>query len=222
MANHYITHEYTTFFKDLASNNSRNWFLEHKKRYEQSVRAPFLELLNGLIPEIQKIHPDILPDAKKAVFRINRDLRFSKDKTPYNVLMKAGLSPEGKKSELPGFYLGISAELVHLGGGLYNLGSERLQKVRAYLMSHLDEFISIYQDPKFKNKFGEIQGERNKRIPKEWTDEVSRCPYLLNKQFYAMAELPVEDLVNAKNQIELLLPHFRTIDPFISFLKKAM
>lgn len=218
----FITNQYIQFFKDLARNNQRDWFQDNKKRYEEFVKQPFLDLLNGLIPEIQNIHPDILPDAKKAVFRINRDIRFSKDKTPYNVLMKAGLSPEGKKSELPGFYLGISAESVHLGGGLYNLSSDSLKEVRAYLMSNLDEFIAIYQQPKFKKWFGEVQGERHKRIPKEWTNAVAQCPYLMNKQFYAMAELPVEKLVKAKNQINFLLPYFRGIDPFIGLLKNAM
>ncbi len=218
----FITNDYIQFFKDLARHNQRDWFHDNKKRYEQFVKQPFLDLLDGLIPEIQKIHPAILPDAQKAVFRINRDIRFSKDKTPYHVLMKAGLSPEGKKSELPGFYLGISAESVHLGGGLYNLSADRLQKVRAHLASNLDEFIAIYEQTIFKNMFGEIQGERNKRVPKEWTDAVSRCPYLMNKQFYAMAELPVNDLVNARHQIDFLLPYFRGIDPFIGLLKKAM
>lgn len=217
----FITNQYVRFFKDLAQNNQRDWFQENKKRYEQHVRNPFLDLLENLIPVLQESQPDLLDDPKKCVFRINRDIRFSKDKTPYNVIMKAGLSPHGKKSEYPGFYLGISAESAYIGGGLYNPASDALKKVRAYLVKHVDEFVKLYNQETFTTYFEGVQGDRAKRIPKEWSDAAGKSPYIMNKQFYAMADVPVAKLVKAKDQIDFMLPYFKAVDPLIHLLRKA-
>ena len=95
---------------------NKEWFHANKKRYENDVKEPFLELLSELLPILHEWDNRILTDEKKAMFRINRDVRFSKDKTPYHTILKAGFSPNGKKSMLPGYYLGISQDSVHVWG----------------------------------------------------------------------------------------------------------
>lgn len=216
-----ITTSYTNFFAQLSENNHKEWFDTHRKEYEQQVRAPFIELVDSLIPGLMEIAPSILPDAKKALFRINRDIRFSKDKTPYNTLMKAGLSPGGKKSELPGFYLGIGADFVHVGGGLYQLSKEALHNVRTKIASDTDEFLSILDNEAFKKCFGELQGEQNKRIDSEFHPIIDKTSLILNKQFYTMAKVPTSQFINESNQAEFLMGYYRTIQPLHSFLNTA-
>lgn len=216
-----ISKVYITFFQQLESNNNKQWFDEHRKDYEQHVRTPFIELVESLIPALVDIEASILPDAKKSLFRINRDIRFSKDKTPYNLLMKSGLSPGGKKSELPGFYLGIGYDKVHMGGGLYQLDKNALKKVRTLIASETDTFLSILAETEFKTCFNELLGDQNKRIDPEFRPIIERTNYILNKQFYAMATMPTSEFINESNQADALMRYYRAIEPLHSFLTKA-
>lgn len=216
-----ITQAYVKFFSELSKNNHKDWFDTHRKEYEIHVREPFIELIESIIPGLMEIEPSILPVAKKSLFRINRDIRFSKDKTPYNTLMKAGLSPGGKKSEFPGFYLGIGAETIHIGGGLYQLDKTALKKVRSLIANDTDTFLSILKEADFKKCYKELLGEQNKRIDAEFQPVIGKTKLILNKQFYAMATLPTSEFINEPNQAETLLRYFRVIQPLHSFLNKA-
>ena len=155
-----ITKEYIDFFRQLESveNNSKEWFHAHKKEYEKFVKEPFLDLLEKLIPFVKGMEPDVPIDPRAALFRINRDVRFSKDKTPYNTLMKAGFSSNGKKSELPGFYLGISARKLHVGGGLFNVKPDQLKEVRLLIKQDTDRFLSIVENDEFVTYFNILKG----------------------------------------------------------------
>lgn len=217
-----IDQKYINFFKSLEKNNHKEWFDEHRKEYEQHVRAPFIQLIENLIPSLMEIEPSILPDAKKALFRINRDIRFSKDKTPYNVLMKAGLSPGGKKSELPGFYLGIGSDYVHMGGGLYQLSTETLKRVRYYIAAHSQEFLQIVEAPDFKKVLGGLKGDKNKRISPDLQAAFEQNPHIANKQFYAMAKMPTSQFIKSDNQVEALMDYYKVVQPLHSFLNKAL
>ncbi len=216
-----ITQKYITFFEELEADNNKEWFDKNRKRYEDHVRTPFIELVESIIPGLLAIEPSILPDAKKSLFRINRDIRFSSDKTPYNVMMKAGLSPGGRKSELPGFYLGIGADNVHMGGGLYQLDKNALKKVRLLIAGNTDEFLSIIGGADFKKRFEKLKGEQNKRIDAEFQPVIEQTNYILNKQFYAMATLPTSQFINESNQAETLMGYYRAVQPLHSFLNKA-
>ena len=216
-----ISQAYIEFFQELKANNNREWFHEHKGMYERDVKEPFIELVRQLIPAVMEKEPAILPDPKKALFRINRDIRFSKDKTPYNLIMKAGLSPGGKKSELPGYYLGIDAEYVHIGGGLYQLDKQALASVRRLIAQNLDEFEAIISDQVFVEHFGKLEGERAKRLDSEFKEVLSETLYIANKQFYSMAKISTRDFVKEENQINLILTYFNAIHPLHAFLNKA-
>jgi len=216
-----IDQNYITFFKGLEENNKKEWFDNHRKDYENHVRKPFIELIEALIPALLEIESSLHTDTKKTLFRINRDTRFSKDKTPYNTLMKASLSSKGRKSEVPGFYVGIGAEHVHVGGGLYQLKKERLMKVRDLIASNHKEFKAILGNSKFQSNFGELQGERNKRLDKKYTDFENELPYIANKQFYAMAKFKTSEFIKENNQVETLMRYFRAIQPLHSFLNRA-
>lgn len=216
-----ITKAYSEFFEDLKQNNNKAWFHANKKRYEQDVKAPFLNLLSGLISILRQWDSRILQDEKKAIFRINRDVRFSKDKTPYHVLLKAGFSPNGKKSMLPGYYLGISAETIHVGGGLFNVKSPELKLIRQHIVDNVDDFLKLVDDKSFKRTFKDLKGEASKRIDKSMEETAQKTKLIYNKQFYAMANLPLSNYYETSDLEETVIRYFKAIKPLNEFLNGA-
>ncbi|MDP4679179.1 MAG: DUF2461 domain-containing protein, partial [Cyclobacteriaceae bacterium] len=156
-----------------------------------------------------------------ALFRINRDIRFSNDKTPYNTLMKAGFAPGGKKSFLPGYYLGISADKIHVGGGLFNLKAPELKLVRNMIVDDPDEFVDIISSKSFKETFGELMGEQAKRVDVNFQATLKKTPYIANKQFYAMSAIPLKEYFGSEQLPHLVLKYFREIHKLNSYLNRA-
>lgn len=216
-----ISTKYAAFFKGLEKNNNRDWFQENKKSYENDVKKPFLSLLDSLIPHLVEFDGQISGEPKDALFRINRDIRFAKDKTPYNILMKAGFAPGGKKSFLPGYYLGISYDTIHVGGGLFNLKSPELKLVRDRITEYPDDFVDVISNPDFVNKFGELKGERAKRLDVKYQSVLEKTDFILNKQFYAMAEIDLTGYFDSKKILDVITSYFKTINPLNQFLKEA-
>lgn len=217
-----ITKAYSSFFKDLAKNNHKEWFHANKSRYENDVKGPFLKVLDEVLPELEAWDNRIIGDSKKALFRINRDIRFSKDKSPYNTIMKAGFSPGGKKSELPGYYLGIDATHIHVGGGLFMVGTLELKKLREHIAQNPKELLKIVQNSSFKGAFGKIRGEKSKRLDKGLMAASGETDLIFNKQFYAMAEFPLEPFLNSEALIAEILVHFRAVRPLNAYLNEAL
>ncbi|WP_339711060.1 DUF2461 domain-containing protein [uncultured Kriegella sp.] len=217
-----ITSAYTSFFKELSNHNNKEWFYANKKWYEQDVKKPFLNLLNGLIPQLMEWDDRILSDPKKAVFRINKDIRFSKDKSPYHLIMKAGFSPQGKKSIYPGYYLGIDSDKVHVGGGLFMLQPQHLKIVREKIAKDTDAFLKIISSKDFKTAFSALKGEKSKRLDKGLLDSAEKTALMYNKQFYAMAEFPLQDHYSSDNLSQFILGYFEKIRPLNSYLNTAL
>ncbi len=216
-----ITESYIAFFKALKQHNNKEWFHANKKTYEKEVKQPFLALLETLIPMLQQLEPTIAATPKEALFRINRDLRFSADKTPYHTLLKAGFAPGGKKSALPGYYLGISAEKVHVGGGLFQLKGPALKQVRTQITHEPDALNNIVDAPLFVNTFGKLKGELSKRLDQHFQPTLKITPYIAHKQFYAMQEVPLKDYIHSDRLVPLITDAFKAIHPLNQYLKKA-
>lgn len=218
----HITKNFFEFFKELEQNNNREWFQENKKRYDGHVRGPFVDLVEVLLAEVEKLDPTIVMNGKDALFRINRDIRFSKDKTPYNTMMKAAFAKDGRKSGNAGYYLGLGIDGLHVGGGMYDLDKERLERVREHIKQNPDEFLALIAEKKFRSSFGTVRGEQNKRIPAELKDIAEKVPMIANKQFYYMAHLKsTRTLVGEKLQ-DTILQHFQVITPINAFLNQAL
>ncbi|MFS4466286.1 DUF2461 domain-containing protein [Maribacter sp. 2210JD10-5] len=216
-----ISKEYSTFFKELSENNHKEWFHANKNRYETYVKLPFINLLEELLDKLLEWDSRILPDPKKALFRINRDVRFSKDKSPYHTIMKAGFSPEGKKSIYPGYYLGIDAENIHVGGGLFMIQPSELKKIRTHIANNTEAFIKLTNSKNFTSNFGKLKGEKSKRLDKELLETAEKTDLIFNKQFYAMAEFPLEPFYDSTQLREEILDHFEAIKPLNTYLNKA-
>ena len=213
-----ITEDYSSFFKELAENNEKTWFHANKKRYETHVKMPFLAILEQLLDRLIQWDDRILPDPKKALFRINRDIRFAKDKSPYNTMMKAGFSPGGRKSEFPGYYLGIDAEQVHVGGGLFMASPEVLKKVRIHIANNMEGLVKLAEDKNFTSTFGTLQGEKSKRLDKTLLSAAEKSELIYHKQFYVFTQFPIAAFYGSTQLFDEITKHFTLVRPLNQYL----
>jgi uncharacterized protein (TIGR02453 family) len=218
----YFNEDFLDFFKELAPNNSKDWFDENRKRYHESVKTPFDNFVSALINETKKINPEINIQSKDAVFRINRDIRFSKDKTPYKLNRSAIISPGGKKDKTsPGLYFEFSPEHVRVYTGVYMLDKHQLQSVREEIADNLPKFKKIISNKKFKEIYEEVRGEKNVRIPKEFVEVGEKQPLIYNKNYYVYATLPPETILR-EDLVQVITDTYKVAEPFGNFFKRPL
>lgn len=218
----YFTTEFIDFFKELAPNNNKDWFDENRKRYHEHVKKPFEIFVQELINRVQKIDSDVQIPYNKAIFRINRDIRFSKDKTPYKISRSAIISAGGTKDKsLPGLYFEINPEEVRIYSGVYMVDKNQLQRIREEIAENLEEFNDLITDKDFVETFGEIRGEKNVRIPKEFKAIAEEQPLIANKQFYFFAKLPL-DIIYKEEFPDIIMAHYTIAKPLSDFFAKPI
>lgn len=218
----YFTKETLNLLKKLKKNNNREWFNENKLQYIENVKEPFEVFIGDLIEAMNPYFESLPITAKDAIFRIYRDVRFSKDKTPYKTKVSAIISPGGRKDKIiPGIYLEISPEDMRVYSGLYQLDSKQLFNVRSHITHNLDEFKSLISSSNFVKTFTEIKGEKNKRIPREFEDDAIEQPLLYNKQFYFFTSWPVETIYD-KNLIQKVIETYTIAQPVSEFLYEGL
>jgi uncharacterized protein (TIGR02453 family) len=196
----FFSKDYSDFFIELAPNNTKDWFDTNRKRYENSVKKPFSAFVQHMIHYLEK-HDSRLKDleASACIFRINRDIRFSKDKAPYKLFNSAVIAPNGKKSvAVNGIYFELGPEAVRVYGGIYEIDKENLLLVREGIAAQPEKFKKLINDPEFKKVFGEIRGEKNKILPAELKAAAEKEPLIFNKQWYYMAEYSADEIVSDK------------------------
>lgn len=218
----YFKPDYLEFFKELAGNNHKEWFDIHRKRYEQSVKIPMQVFVKDLILTLNRFDKEIQIEPKDAIFRINRDIRFSKDKSPYKLHSSAVISKYGKKDKsYPGLYIELGPEYFGIYGGLYMPDSKEIQDIRTYIADHQKEFSALINEADFINKYGEIKGEKNQRIPKEFTKIAEEIPLIMNKQWYYFAHLDPETILG-EDLIDIVVDYYSTAKGMRDFLIKAI
>jgi uncharacterized protein (TIGR02453 family) len=218
----YFNKNFVQFFEDLKKNNSTEWFNENRKTYETEVKKPFAAFVDELIFRINKSDPEVRIKASDAITRINKDIRFSKDKTPYNTHVSAIISKYGRKSkEYPGIYLQLGADKISVYGGAYILEKENLYKIRKYIAENPKEFDKTINLADFKKKFGGIQGEKNKVLPPEFKTLVEKQPLIANKSFFFMTELSKKEILSP-SLAETLMDLYKSARPVNNILIKAM
>ena len=219
----YFTPEFIQFLRELPANNNRDWFQENKNRYEEFVKIPFEKFIEELILELKKEDNRLNEiSAKDCIFRIYRDVRFSKDKSPYKIHVSALISPTGRKS-INGFglYIELSGEHVRLYSGAYMPSSELLLNIRQKIYEEPERLEKLIRDKKFKENFGEIRGERNKRINKPFSEIAEKHPLILNKSFYYFKEYAPE-IVLEKGFIRQLIKDYQIVQPLNRFFEEAI
>lgn len=218
----YFTKAYIQFFTELKKNNTREWFAENKKRYEQDVKAPFEVFVQDLIAVAGKIDKEIGIDAKDAIYRIHKDVRFSKDKAPYKLHCGAIISKFGRKNhEYPGFYIQLGADGLWIGGGAYMPAKEQLLDIRQEIKHEPEKWNKILKEKNFVSHFEVIQGEVNKILPADFKEVAKNYPFISNKQFYYMAELPAKEILR-DDLISVCNSYFKAGAPLNKQLVKAM
>jgi uncharacterized protein (TIGR02453 family) len=219
-----ITQTYFDFFKDLAQNNSSEWFHANKKRYEKDAKEPFMTLVEAIVASLSDTEPDLaLTPVKSMIFRINRDIRFSKDKRPYKENLAASIGRGGTKDKVsPGHYFHLGIAENFLAGGCYWFEEkETLYRVRNFIAQNPERFSQLIENKDFKAKWGVIKGEKNKRIPPEFADDVALQPLIMNTQFYWGASLS-NDVVLSDNFVDILRGFWLAAQPMNAFFREAM
>lgn len=218
----WFTPDFNRFFKDLAKNNDKEWFDANRKRYEQSVKQPFEAFVAEAIARIARHDKAVAITAREAVFRINRDIRFSKDKTPYKLEASAIISSAGRKDHsVPGLYLALGPESVKFYGGCYMPDKEQLRAIREAIARDGKDFRKAIEGKAFKQLFGAVQGEANKLLPAEFKAHAAQEPLIANKQFYVVAEKAAK-LVEDPKLMDTLLEHWQGMRPFNDWLARAI
>ena len=209
------------FLSQLKRNNNRQWFQAHKSEYETLVKLPMQSLIAALRGEFAKFAPEIDVDPKRSMFRIYRDIRFSKNKAPYKTHVAAVFHPKGHWQASGGFYLHIEPGEIYLGGGVYRPPGEQLRQIRQAVVERSEEFLSIVNEKSFRRRFGELEGERLERVPQGYSSSHPMAGWLKLKWLYAGVTWPHERSFSRKFLREAG-EVFEQVIPLVRFLNSAM
>jgi uncharacterized protein (TIGR02453 family) len=210
------------FLRALAKNNRREWFQPRKPIYDEKVKAPMLELVMRVTSAMLQFAPAYSGDPEKAIFRIYRDTRFSKDKTPYKthiaaVFHRRGLNMHGGG----GLYFAVSAKEVEVAGGIYRPAPDTLRAVRSHLAENHEELRTLIQDRALRRLLGDMQGEQLTRVPKGFPTEHPAADLLRHKQF--MFYIMLDPALAATPKLEPeIVKRFRALTPFLEFLNAPL
>ena len=219
----YFTNEFIEFYKELAANNHKDWFQSQRKRYEAHVKSTMEVFVGDLIASIAK-HDKSVAGMRPgdAMFRINRDIRFSKDKTPYKTFSSAAISGSGKKADgEAGLYVELGPEKLALAAGIYMPDKEGLLAIRDAMAAQPKAFLKALSDPAFKTMWGELQGEKNKVIASEHKEAAEAIPLIYHKQFYFWTELPIKK-ITSDSLLETIMEYYVVAKPISKLLNQAI
>ena len=211
------------FLKDLQNNNNKPWFEDHRKIYEKA-KADLQTMVGKLIPAIAVFDEPIGSlQVKDCTFRINRDVRFSKNKSPYKNNMAAYFSRGGKKASVAGYYFHCEPGKSYAAGGFYSPMPPELVKIRQEIDYNFDEWQKIITNKNFKKNFIEgVDGiESLQRPPKGYDENNPAIHYLKMKHFIVSKHLTDAELQN-KTLVKEVAKLFETMKPMIDFLNRAV
>lgn len=214
-----------SFLKELKKNNTKDWFDANRKKYE-STKADFAALTQSVIQQLGKKDPfiaSLLP--KDCTFRMNRDVRFSKNKDPYKTNMGMYLSRGGKKSIFSGYYFHLEpGGNSFMGGGLYMPEPDVIKKVRQEIDYNWEDFKKIITNKKFEAVYQELQREEGMvlvREPKGYEKDNPAIEYIKLKSWVATAQVADQSLTS-DHLVKEIVGAFETLHPMITFLNNAL
>jgi uncharacterized protein (TIGR02453 family) len=211
------------FLRDLKAHNHKAWFDAHRAEYD-AVRAELAELVQQVILLVGKFDPAVRPvTAKDAMYRIHRDIRFSKDKRPYKTNVGAAIHPGGRKGEMPGYHFHIDANgEVMVAGGLYMVTPQQLRAVRAAIARQPGKLRAIVRSRAFRTTFGGLDDtDRLQRPPRGVAPDHPDLELLKLKRYVAWTEWPVAK-VPAKALPGRIAATARVLHPLIVYLRGAV
>lgn len=211
-----------SYLSSLEMNNKREWYHAHKEEY-QKANDIFEDLIQSLICEIGKTDPSILHNVpKELTFKLIRDTRFSKDKSPYNPTFRAHISSKGKSFVPMGYFIAIRPHnRSFLGGGLFaDTFKDATIMIRDYIVNNGDEWDRIISDTAF-TKYFSVKGKALKNVPRGYNREHPQAEYLKNKSWYLEYPITDEQLL-AEDFITTSTEIFNAMQSFNAFLNRAL
>ncbi len=209
------------FLKTLSENNNQEWFHNNKSAYDEAKKE-FETFVNKLIPAVAEFDKGIQNiSVKDCTYRIYRDIRFSKDKTPYKINMGAYIVKNGKKSNRAGYYFHIEPGGSLLAGGIYLPPPDVLKAVRSEIYYNAEKFKKIIYDKEFVKLFGELDPDKLVNAPKDFPKDFPDIDLLKYKNYTFIHKLTDKQILS-ENLFEETIRMFKAMYPFNSFINNAL
>lgn len=214
------TQDTLQFLKNLEENNSREWFQAHRKDYE-AAKASFEKLCQDILSGLAEVQDDLVnTKVKDCIFRINRDIRFSKDKSPYKKFFSAAFGPGGRQSGRIDFFLQIQpGNQSTLGGGMWEPSPAHLASFRQEIDYNPEHLKSIIEDDKFKNYYPGIWGEKVKLMPKGYSADHPNIELLKYKQLFFYHKFTDKEVL-AKDFAQQVIEGCVILKPYLDYLNE--
>ena len=211
------------FLAGLKAHNRKSWFETHRAEYE-SLRAEFEELVQEVILRVARFEPEVASvTARECIYRIYRDVRFSKDKAPYKTNFGAGIGPAGKKGGHESYYFHVDAGgNLLVAGGVYMPDRPQLLRIRRAIADDTRRFEAIVKAPAFRRHFGGLNDEeRLKNPPRGFDCDHPAMEWLKLKRYIAWSETPASRL-GGKNVASHVADECKALHPLATWLRAAL
>ncbi len=211
-----------SFLTQLKKNNNKPWFDKNRPVYEEA-KADFKSFIEQLLKNIQAFDPSMKGiEAKNCIFRINRDIRFSNDKSPYKSHFGAHMSPGGRKSHQPGYYIHLEPGGAFLAGGMWEPEGPQLAAIRQEIDYNTKDFKKLLSDKNFKKYFGTLDdSDKLKTAPKGYPKDHPELSLLQHKSFIMVNKVDAKTLAS-KDLLKHCTVAFKAMYPMDVFLRRAI
>jgi len=209
------------YLKELKNNNNRDWFRDNKSAFD-SAYQDFYDLVALLIHQISDFDESLIGvEPQDCIFRIYRDIRFSKDKIPYKTWFGANLKGGGRRQPGPGYYLHLGPENSFAGGGIWHPEKKALNLIRERLVEKPVIFKKIVEAPDFKEIFGELAGDKLKVAPQGYAKDHPQINWLRHKDLIVTKSISDKNM-QSKEIFKIAGKIFKTILPLKNFISAAL
>jgi uncharacterized protein (TIGR02453 family) len=219
-----ITKEALQFLADLIANNNTEWMHENKKRYE-SYKKDYHNFITSILTEMKPLDKSLEPlEVKNCTFRINRDIRFSKDKSPYKTNMGVWMSQNKNRKNSPGYYIHYEKENCFIAGGVWCPEPNELKLIRKEIEFFHDDLEAIVSNKNFKKEFNELDRSENtvlKKAPKDFDPNHPAIEFLKLKSFTSSSKID-DKLFTDKDFSKIIAQKLITLKPMNDFLSRAL
>lgn len=212
------------FLRDLKINNNKEWFLANKSKYETEIKNKTKEFVDVMAIIFSSLNLPYISNIKSSLFRIHRDIRFSKNKNPYKTNVgiffpyQYETSKKGKLVELPGLYIHFEPNDCFLAGGLHSPTSEQLKRIRENISINYEDFNGIINSSGFIKEFDSfLQDSKLKRVPAGYPKDHPAAEMLKLKSFTVYNAVP-QKLAYSEDLINIVAKKAKVIEPFLQFL----
>ncbi|MEP2025604.1 MAG: DUF2461 domain-containing protein [Reichenbachiella sp.] len=207
------------FLNKLEDNNNREWFNKNKGLYLEAHQQ-IIEFADLLLSELNKTDVIETPTGKKSLYRIYRDVRFSKDKTPYSLYFGGGYR-RATAERRGGYYFHLEPGNTYVGGGFWGPNSQDMMHIRKHLQQEPERLREIIQSNDFKKNFGSLRGERLKRAPKGFDVDDPAIDLLRYKQYWVRHEFDMKDVMKPNFHLSII-KQFHHMRPFFDYMSEIL